>query len=222
MKIRMRFAPLLVLAYAAAFNVPAADAQSSLVSSSKVIEVSVQPGSQGLSRTQLDGVWDAKVVSGHLNPAGIGNIVNPVYPTGPDPTQFALHQNPTIGTQPFVSGRVPNPISSTVMFRLNRPTTVSGIEIIQHQNGVNQMAIAAGTAINAMTSITSVTGPNGLADNHCTQGLVYDGQSEIFPLATPITGNQFTVTVTGGYCFTGFAIYRMFLLDENGRRILGR
>lgn len=221
MRISLRLASVFVLALVSAPNVQLANAQSSVVSSSKVIEVAVQPNSQAVSRTQLDGVWDAKVVSGHLNPAGIGNIVNPVYPTSYDITQFALHQNVTLGTPGFVSGRVPNPISSTVMFRLNRSTTVTGIEIIQHHNGANQVAIGGGTAMTSLTAIASAIGPNGLADNNCAEGLIYDGQSEIFPLATPITGGQFTVTVTGGYCVTGFAIYRMFLLDQNGRRILG-
>ena len=220
MKRMMRVVFLLVLVLACHAR-PAA-AQSSIVSASKVIEVTVQPTSQAVSRTQLDAVWDARVVAGHLNPAGIGNIVNPVYPTSLDTTQFALHQNVLLGTPGFVSGRVPNPISSTVMLRLNRSTTVTGIEIIQHRNGANQVAIAGGAATNALTPITSVTGPNGLADNNCVSSLVYDGQSEVFPLATPITGNHFTVTVTGGSCVTGFAIYRMFLLDRNGRRILGR
>lgn len=221
MKSGVRLVALVVLALVPALQARPADAQSPIISSSKVVEVAVQPNSQAYSRTKTDGVWDAQVVAGHLNPAGIGNIVNPVYPTSYDSTQFALHQNVLLGTPAFVSGRVPNPISSTVMIRLNRSTTVSGIEIIQHQNGANQVAIAGGTAMTTLNPITSVTGPNGLADNNCASGLVYDGQSEIFPLTTPITGSQFMVTVTGGYCVTGFALYRMFLLDQNGRRILG-
>jgi hypothetical protein len=192
------------------------------MASPKVSEVYVPINSQGNSRTSIDSVYDAKASAGTLNTnLGIGIILNPVFESVNDQGDFALHQNPLYGTQPYVANSVPNPISSTVTYKLTSETAISGVEIIEHYYGATQVTVGIGPSLNQITSIGSSVAPVGNSFTGCGYSPLIDGESQIFPLNNATAKGRFVVvTITGSVCNYAFALHRMFLLDPAGHRIL--
>jgi len=89
---------------------------------------------------------------------------------------------------------------------------VSGVEIVQHVNGVTQIS---GMLDNK--SLGTVFGPAG----DVTSGFVAgEGESQVFNFANKtVSGKEFKLTITKSNYPTAFAIHRAFPLDSNGSRI---
>lgn len=179
-----------------------------------ITEISIPTGSQIASRPLIDNTWKVASQGGTLNTTlGIGIIVNPTWISANDHTDFSLHQNDDLGSQPYSAPHVPPAATSTVTYKFDRPTTVSAVEIVQHQNGVTQVMGMVGA-----TSIGTVYGPSG----DVTDGFVVpaDGVSQVFNFAnSSIAGTTFTLTVTKSSYPNAFAVHRVFLLDAAGVRI---
>jgi len=185
-----------------------------------VIEVSIPVGSQNpLCRPSYDNVWTVSVPPFPFSAAGIGIIVKPVFESYNDNNDFALHQNDTIQPSPLYSApNVPDPAWAVVTYKFDRPQIVSGVEVIQHQNGVTMLEGLVGNSTNSMASIGSVFGPSG----DVTSGPVVpnEGDSQVFNFGnTSVAGTIFQFIVRKTIATNGFAIHRAFPLDANGARI---
>ena len=179
-----------------------------------ITEISIPPGSQLQSRPFYDNVWSVSVQGGTLSTTlGIGIIVNPSWLNVNDTYDFALHQNHDNGSPPYAAPYVPNATASTVTYKFDRPTIVSGVEIVQHVYGATQVQ---GTLDNSL--IGTVFGPSGdVIDSFVVPS---DGVSQVFNFGnTTVAGKTFKLTITKSTFFHAFAIHRAFLLDETGRRI---
>lgn len=182
--------------------------------SAAIIEISVPPGSQLQSRPLSDNVWSVSVQGGTLSTTlGIGIIVNPSWLTVNDTNDFALHQNHDNGSPPYAAAYTPNAIASTVTYKFDRQTIVSGVEIVQHVYGATQIS---GSLDNVL--LGTVFGPSGdVLDSFVVPT---EGVSQVFNFGnTTVAGKTFKLTITKSNFFHAFALHRAFLLDETGRRI---
>lgn len=176
--------------------------------------ISIPVNSQLISRPLMDNVWSVVTQGGTLSTTlGIGIVVDPVWISENDPTDFALHQNQELGSAPYQADHVPDAAASTVTYQFDRPTKVSGVEIVQHVNGVTQVS-----GVLDGHSLGTVFGPSG----DVVTGFVVpgDGISQMFNFGnTTASGKTFRLTVTRSSHFHAFAVHRIFPLDEQGRRI---
>lgn len=179
-----------------------------------ITEISIPTGSQIVSRPLIDNVWQVASQGGTLSTTqGIGIVVKPTWISADDNTDFSLHQNDDMGSQPYVAAHVPPAAASTVTYKFDRPTVVGGVEIVQHVNGITQVSGLADA-----TSIGTVYGPSG----DVTSGYVVpaDGVSQVFNFAnSSVAGTTFKLTVTKSSHPNAFAVHRIFLLDVAGVRI---
>ena len=201
--IRIRVATIaIVLLAAAARPVTAA-----------ITEISIPSGSQLASRPLIDNVWLVASQGGVLSTTvGIGLIVNPTWVNQNDSSDFSLHQNGPNGSPPYVQPHVPNVTASTVSYKFDKPTIVSGVEIVQHYNGVTEVKGLLGT-----TTLGPVFGPAG---DVVSGPVAADGDSHVFNFAnTSVAGTTFKLTVSKSSHESAFALHRLFLLDQAGNRI---
>jgi hypothetical protein len=186
-----------------------------------IIEISVPESSQANSRPAIDGVWDAVAVGGVLDiDTGIGLIVNPIFVSANDQSDFALHQNAALGSPAYVAGYIPDPQASTVVYHFDQSTIVSSVDIIQHINGVTALSASIGDSLGSLTSLGTVFGPAGnLLDPSCTSAFI-DGSRQTFNFNNSTeAGTYFALTVAKSSCPAAFALHREFLYDEGGRAI---
>lgn len=200
----VRFIP--VIAGLLAFVLPQSVAAS-------IIRVSIAANSQANSRPSIDDVYDVQAQGGVFNDnLGIGLIINPVYVAANDQADFALHQNGNLFGPSVYGGFVPNPNTSSVYYTFDHATIVSGVEIIQHYNGVTGIGGNIGNSFGAMSSLGSVLGSSSMTD----------GTSSIFNFGnSSISGTHFKLTIDRTLLSYAFALHRAYLLDENGSRIYG-
>ncbi len=146
-------------------------------------------------------------------------ILNPQVTVGTS-AQFSLHLDSFSLSPSYVSSYVPNPDFATVTYKFSKPTTISGVEVVQHVFGVTRLEGFLGNDIGSLTSLGSVFGPSG----DVVGGFVvpYDGVSQVFKFGAPtVTGAVFQMTVRKTPYYNAFAIHRAFPLDAEGNRILG-
>lgn len=190
-----------------------------------VIEVSIPFNSQSpFTRPQIDQLWDATAVNGVLDVnTGIGIIINPGPVVQIDALEFGLHQDPLPPSSPYLSAGIPEPTSSTVTYTFDQQTIVSGVEVVQHVNGITQVTGLLGDSLLSMQSLGSVFGPSGnLVDPGCgAGGILPNGISQVFDFGnSTLTGSIFQLTVNRTSCTFAYGAYRIFPLDEDGHRIL--
>lgn len=111
-------------------------------------------------------------------------------------------------TDQYVATNVPNPVFATVTYRFDQPARVSGVEIVQHVNGITQVEGFLGNSLPATTSLGAVFGPSG----DVTTGFVAgEAQSQIFPfINTTAVGTYFQLVVRKTVHPVAFANYRIF------------
>jgi hypothetical protein len=183
----------------------------------KVIGVSIPIGSSdGTSHPHDSGIWGVTTARG---PAwietGIGYIVNPnlLSPLNgvQNPPDFSLHDHV------YVSANVPDPSRAVVTYQFDVPTVVSGIEIIQHQNGISRIEGFYGDSLGSLTSLGSVFGPSG----DITGAAAFtEGADQVFDFGnTTNAGTFFQFIIRKTPLTDGYASYRDFALDQNGQRI---
>ena len=148
--------------------------------------------------------------------SGIGIIVQPTWTSTNDNHDFALHQNDDIQPSPlFVSPNVPNPDTVTVTYLFDQAAVISGVEIVQHLNGITKVEGLLGNSTNTLVSLGSVFGPSGdITDG--TFVVPYDGTPQMFNFGnTNISGTVFQVIIRKTSYPNAFAIHRMFPLDAS-------
>lgn len=179
-----------------------------------ITEISIPTNSQIASRPLIDNTWKVTSQGGTLSTTlGIGIIANPTWISANDHTDFSLHQNQDLGSQPYPAPHVPPAAASTVTYTFDRPTVVAGVEVVQHVHGVTQVSGTVGA-----TSLGTVFGPSG----DVTNGFVVpaDGVSQVFHFAnSSIAGTTFNLRITKSSHPYAFAVHRVFLLDSAGVRI---
>lgn len=179
-----------------------------------ITSISVPVGSQNSdSRPYMDSVWSVTAPI-NLN-SGIGIIANPTV-TGVVFSDFALHENNAYGTSPpYSAANTPNPAMAKVTFQFNMPTTITGVRIVQHSNGVTSVSGALGNSPGSLVSLGNVFGPSGDLIGGTVVGT--DATAQDFNLTSgATTGTIFELTITKTNHASAFAVYRIYLLDGNG------
>lgn len=173
-----------------------------------IVGVSVPVGSNDASSHPLDsGIWSVTASGGVLPiTSGIGFLVNPSLTPG-----FSLHDHV------YQSPNIPDPLRAVITYEFDTPTIVSGINIIQHTNGISKVEGFYGNSLGSMTSLGSVFGPSG----DITGSFQFvEEESQVFDLGnTTQAGTFFQFIVRKTTLDTGWATYRAFLLDEHGTQI---
>ena len=183
----------------------------------RIVAISVPVGSQSPeSRTAQDNVWSVSIPPVPLNvDLGIGIIVNPTVVGGNNNTDFALHQDSTGG--PYIASYSPDPTQGIVTYRFDQPVIVSGVEIVQHVNGITRVEGLLGASEATVTSLGSVFGPAGdVTDTVVAE----EGETQRFDFGnSTVSGTVFQLIVRKTNHDSAFATYRIYPLDAAGNRI---
>ena len=181
--------------------------------------VSVPVASQSpFSRPAYDGTWSVQVPPYPFNVnLGVGIMQKPQVTNLGNDHEFSLHIDALSAQPSYLGPYVPNPAFSTVTFEFKKSQIVSGVEIVQHANGVTRVEGRFGDSVSSLQTLGSVWGPPGdVLDTY----LGPEGVSHVFDFANATcTGTifQFTVRKTNG--INAFAAYRIYPLGPNGQRI---
>jgi hypothetical protein len=129
--------------------------------------------------------------------SGIGWLVNPGTSNYPN---FTLHDHV------YTSPNVPDPARAVVTFTFDVPVIVSGLDIVQHGNGITRIEGFAGNTTNTLASIGSVFGPSG----DVTGSVQFsEGQEQFFDFGnTTQSGTFFQFIVRKTSLNDGWANYR--------------
>src|SRR5258708_737474 len=192
-----------------------------VAASAAIIGVSIPVGSQNpLCRPSYDNIWSiTNLPFPPASQAGIGIIVSPTSFSYDDNQDFALHQNDAIQPSPlYIASNVPDPATLTVTYTFERPATISGVEIIQHANGITKVEGFLGDSTNAMTSLGSVFGPSGDITNGTF--VAPDGTSQVFNFGnTNLSGTVFQLVIRKTSYPSAFATHRIYPLGADASRI---
>ena len=183
-----------------------------------IISTSIPVNSQDpLCRPSYDNVWTVTVPPFPFNTAsGIGIIVAPTWTSVNDNSDFALHQNDDIQPSPlFVAPNIPNPATVTVTYVFDQAIVISGVEIVQHLNGITKVEGFLGNSTNTLVSLGSVFGPSyDITDG--TFVVPYDGTPQVFNFGnTNVSGTVFQVVIRKTSYPTAFATHRIYPLDAS-------
>ena len=170
-----------------------------------------------LSHPRADGVWSVSVPPAPFDTnTGIGWLINShVLPPG-----SALSADDiTLHDHVYQSANVPDPSRAVVTFSFDTPTIVKGVEIVQHTNGISKVEGLAGDDLASLISLGAVFGPSG---DVVGSAVFSEWSVQVFDLGNvTVAGDFFQLIVRKTSLFDGWANYRMFLLDQHGRRISG-
>jgi hypothetical protein len=173
----------------------------SLPCSASIIGISVPEGSQ-----ETGGPWSVSVPPYPLSTEGIGQIITPGL-------GFALHMHV------YIDDYVPDPSLAVVTYLFDVPTIVTGLEIIQHANGITRIEGYYGNSLDSLTSLGSVFGSCGDITGYA---VMTEGQSDSFDFGnTTYAGTYFQFVVRKTPEAGGFANYNAYPLDVDGNHILG-
>lgn len=185
----------------------------SLAANADITSVSVpEEALQGdVSYPTRDSVFTVSVPPYPLNStSGIGRILdNSGIGSDVAGRLFTLHSH--LYAAPYV------PISnSMVTYTFDRPTVIEQVEIVQHDNGVTRIDGFVGTNLASMTSIGNIFGPLGDVRG---DALFVDGDTHVFYFTNTTPGTIFQFRITQTSQEAGYALYRAYPRDANGRRI---
>jgi len=195
-----------------------------VAASAAIIGVSIPVGSQNpLCRPSYDNIWSiTNLPFPPASQAGIGIIVSPTSFSYDDNQDFALHQNDAIQPSPlYIASNVPDPATVTVTYTFDRPETISGVEIIQHANGITKVEGFLGNSTNSLVSLGSVFGPSGDITSGTNGTFVApDGTSQVFNFGnTNLSGTVFQLVIRKTSYPTAFATHRIYPLGTDATRI---
>jgi hypothetical protein len=184
-----------------------------------VISISIPGNSQNpLCRPSYDNNWSVTVSQFSVNTnAGIGIIMNPEWISSDNNQDFALHPNNEIQPSPlYAAPNVPDPKTAAITYTFDRPEIISGVEIVQHVNGITEVEGFLGNSTNALVSIGAVFGPSG----NITDGawvVPSDGTAQVFNFDnTRVSGTVLRVIIRKTSHPSAFATHRIYPLDEKG------
>lgn len=165
----------------------------------------------GVSRPVSDGVWSVSFRPNLVTTnSGIGYIINSSYDTTQSGKDFAIHDHNY--TSPFI----PDPNRAVVTFTFDEPTVVSGLTVIQHENGVTKIEGFIGDSADSMVSIGSVFSEKG---DIVGVGAFGEGEASFFRFNNPRPGRYFLLVIRKTSLQNGYALYRAFPRDSNGNAI---
>ncbi|MCU0858161.1 MAG: putative Ig domain-containing protein, partial [Pontiellaceae bacterium] len=169
----------------------------------RIVGVSIPTNSMDAGCYPLyDSVWDVHAPAYPLSTTnGIGYLVS-----DQSISSFTLHDHV------YVDSYVPDPARAVVTYELDQSATVSGVDIVQHGNGITEIEGFAGDSLTNMTSVGSVYSPAG-------QTTFAEGETSRFTFTAPISGRCFKFIIRHTSVADGYAAYRAFLLNSEGDRI---
>jgi hypothetical protein len=158
-----------------------------------------------------DGVYAVAAPPYPLNvQLGIGNMINP---RAPDTYgDFVTHDHQ------YVSPQIPDPGRGEVTYGFHTATVVTGLEIVQHGNGITAIEGFVGDDPSTLTSIGRVFSARGDLSGG-SQFSEFEPAVFLFTNRTPARVFRFVIRKTS--LQDGYAFYRAFPLDLSGARILG-
>ena len=169
----------------------------------KIIGISIPANSMDASCYPLnDNLWDVAAPAYPLNITnGIGYLVSDA-----SISDFTLHDHV------YLDAYVPDPTRAVVTYEFDQPLAVSGIDIVQHYDGITEIEGFAGDSLLSMTSVGSVYSPAGQAN-------FVEGETSTFTFSTPVSGKYFRFIIRSTSDGSGYAAYRAYPLATTGERI---
>ncbi|MDO8348783.1 MAG: hypothetical protein Q7T30_01000 [Planctomycetota bacterium] len=165
--------------------------------------VSIPTGSQdAMCWPVLHNVWSVTAPPYPFDSSlGIGFIVNP------QNTAFALHDHQ------YTSPNVPDQTRAFIDYTFRWPVVVTGVEIVQHANGITRVEGLVGNTLLGMQSIGAPFGPSG----DVTGPNVFAEQShQRFHFPAPTCGTRLRVFVRKTSLDNGWANYSICPFDASG------
>ena len=146
--------------------------------------------------------------------------MNPTWTSADDNQDFALHQNNDIQPSPlYAAPNVPDPATAVVTYTFDQAEVISGVEIVQHVNGITEVEGFLGDSTNTLVSLGAVFGPSGdITDG--TPVVPSDGTLQVFNFGnTDVSGTVLQVIIRKTSYPTAFATHRIYPLDASGTPI---
>ncbi|MCI0628085.1 MAG: hypothetical protein L0387_41600 [Acidobacteria bacterium] len=169
-------------------------------------------------RSAIDEKWRTEFPAQY--PPGIAIILEPVDPSkqwveNSPYNDFPLHRSQER------SEPAPLDLSADyVLYEFDKPTVVSGVEIIQHRNGIAQLEGFVGSSSHEseMTSlgVASISGCRGASPD---PGCFNNGDISQFRFTRVNSGRFFMFKIRRLTYDRGYAVLRAYPLDTTGRRI---
>jgi hypothetical protein len=188
-----------------------------------VIGVSIPVDSQDpLCRPSYDNIWTVTVPPFPFNTnGGIGILMNPTWVPIDDNQDFALHQNNDLQPSPlYVAPNVPDPTAAIITYTFDQAEVISGVEIVQHLNGITEVEGFLGDSTNTLISLGSVFGPSGDITNG-TPVVPSDGTLQLFNFGnTNVSGTVLRIIIRKTSYPTAFATHRIYPLNASGIPVL--
>jgi VCBS repeat-containing protein len=178
---------------------------------SDIIGISIPVGSADASSHPLDdNTWSVATPSFPLNDnQGIGYLINPIFDSNAQPTDFSLHDHQNIAPN------VPDPTRAVITFQFASPTIVDRINVIEHTNGVTKLHGYVGNSLNALVDIGSVFGSLG---DLTGDSQMFNGELNVFNFNNTVAGTYFQVVIDKTSNAGGYALFRMFLEGTGASR----
>lgn len=155
----------------------------------------------------------------------VWSVAAPPYPLAYQGISYAV--NPTLGfvgrdfvkhDHQYIAPYTPDPTRATITFHFATPQVVSGLEIIEHGNGVSKIEGFIGGNLASMVSIGNVFGQGG---DPTGSGAFHDGEVNVFNFNNSVPASYFQFVVTKTPLVDGYAFFRSFPLDPSGIRYEG-
>ncbi|MFZ4508206.1 MAG: PEP-CTERM sorting domain-containing protein [Fimbriimonas sp.] len=149
------------------------------------------------------GIWS---VAGNPIPTqtGISWLVDP----STDYSELSLHDHQGLD---YVIPHVPDPSRHVVTFTFDTPVRVTGIDVVQHTNGISRIEGFAGDSLGSLNSVGNVFGSRGDVEGH---SVFAETEWNSFYFAAPQYGTIFQYVIRKTSREDGYANYRTFLKYE--------
>jgi hypothetical protein len=183
---------------------------SPLLGQGPLVGVSIPVGSQDATCFPLnEGVWSVTAPPFPLNVgSGIGRLLDPAPGSY---ASFSMHDHV------YTAPNVPDPTRAVVDYVFRWPVTVTGVEILQHTNGITKIECYAGFSAGSLASLGGAFfGPAGDITGY---NIIPEFSTHLFQPPTTACGTHFRVVVRKTSHVDGWATYRLFPRDASGLRI---
>jgi hypothetical protein len=146
---------------------------------------------------------------------GIAFILDPnEFQIVPAQQPFAIHDHQFVNGNP----RQPLPTRANVTYVFDRPAEIAGVEVVQHQNGINGIDGFYGESPNALA-------PAGEAWSYVLgnrSAPFPDPGKDLFLFSKPVTASVFRIVIKQVINPAGYALYRVYPIDSHLQRYLGK
>ena len=147
---------------------------------------------------------------------GIAFILDPnEFQIDPAQQPFAMHDHVMVNGDP----RQPLPTRANVTYVFDRPAEIAGVEVVQHQNGINGIEGFYGDSPDAALASAGEAWSFVIRDRPAA---FPDPARDLFLFNKPITASVFRIVIKKVTKPGGYALYRAYPINSHLQRYLGK